>query len=50
MMCLPAAQPKEALEETFTASQTEIIENSDDYQIEFATVELIEKLKDWLSF
>ena len=38
-----AAQPQEELEQNFTESQADMIENAEDYQVEFATVEIIEK-------
>ena len=49
MLCLPAAQPQEELEQNFTESQADMIENAEDYQVEFATVEIIEKIKNWFA-
>lgn len=49
MLCLPAAQPQKELEETFTESQADLIEHADNYKVEFAAVEIIERIKDWFT-
>lgn len=49
MLCLPAAQPQEELEAAFPEDQAEIIEHAGEFQVEFAAVEWIEKIKDWLA-
>lgn len=45
-MCLPGAMPQEELQDSdLTSSQCDIIEKPETYQVEFAIVELWEKLK-----
>lgn len=44
-MCLPGAMPREELEGKMTAKEAEIIEQSENYQVEFAVIELWEKVK-----
>ena len=48
MLCLPAAQPQQELEAAFPEEQAGIIEHAEDFRVEFAAVEWIEQLKEWL--
>ena len=48
MLCLPAAQPQRELEAAFPEEQAGIIEHAEDFRVEFAAVEWIEQLKEWL--
>ncbi len=45
-LCIPAAQTETELDENFTKNQLEVIENYDEYEIEFAFLEIFEKVKD----
>ena len=44
-VCLPCATPRQELEENFTPEQADIVEKPQEYEIQFAVVELWEKLK-----
>lgn len=45
-MCLPAAQPRQELEEALSESEVELVTSEPKYEIRFACVELIERIKE----
>lgn len=48
-MCLPSAMPKEELKKSgLSAEQENIIEKPQEYKVEFAVVEVFEKIKDFV--
>lgn len=44
-MCLPCAMPESELEENLTSQQAEIIEKPQHYKVQFAVIEIWEKIK-----
>jgi len=48
-VCVPAAMADASIEDVLDESQTDIVENSDSYEIRFKTVEVFEEAKDYLS-
>ena len=47
-LCLPAAEKPEKYTEVFTAEEIKILQNPQNFKIEFKCVELYKKLKQWL--
>lgn len=48
-LCVPAASKKQDLSDVLTASQMQMLEGKSEYELRFASVELLEKLKEWLA-
>jgi len=48
-VCIPAAMPDASISDVLDENQTDIVENSNSYQIRFKTVEVFEKAKNYLS-
>jgi stage II sporulation protein R len=49
MLCIPAAQPEEDLEQVLGEDQAQIVEHADEYEVEFAIVEFFERIKNAFS-
>lgn len=47
-MCIPAAQPKQELEDVLTEDGMEVVTSKPKYEVRFACVELFERIKETL--
>ena len=47
-MCLPAAQESRELASVLPAEELEMVEDADEYTVAFKTVELLEKIRNWI--
>ena len=48
-MCIPAAQPKQTLEDVLEDSSVELVEKNPKYEVRFAVVEWFESIKQMFS-
>ena len=48
-MCIPAAQPKQELDDVLSAEEMEVVTAKPNYEIRFACVEIFERIKNFFS-